>query len=67
MWRSCWGALLLAGLLCLLGPGHGVVAIGNRLQESIEQQGGLEEQLISKEVVEQASDARAGFAYDTCL
>ena len=34
MWRSCWGALLLAGLLCLLEAGYGVGAANSRYPQA---------------------------------
>ena len=67
MWRSCWGALLLAGLLCLFWGGQGVGALESDSLQYKGQQVGLGWQAMSKALVKQALDARAGFACDVCI
>lgn len=41
MWRSCWAALLLAGLLCLLEAGYGVGAANSEYLQTEAQKVGL--------------------------
>ncbi len=65
MWRSCWGALLLAGLLSLLGAGYGVGAVNSEYLQAKAQKVGPGQQVMLHPPVKQASDARAGFACGT--
>ena len=67
MWRSCWGALLLAGLLCLLEAGYGVGAAHSDYLQAKSQKVGPAQRAMLHSLAKQASDAKAGFACDTCV